>query len=333
MARSKRPTIYDVAERAGVSKSLVSLVLQGSPKVSDARREAVQRAIEDLDYRPSRAASTLASSGTQNIGVVIDDFRNTWYVDLLAGMREVLDDSGYHVTVADNELNSHLGQSPIDAFLAAQVEGLVIAGEPDLARERPLPVPAVVAGARIGDVPGADFVASDDRAGGVLAARHLVDLGHRRIAHLSGRGGVAALRATGYREAMRAAGLPALVYGETRDTSEASGYASTLDLLAEHPDVTAIFAANDPMAVGALAGLRRGGHAAPERVSVMGYDDSPLARMHFLALTTVDDRSHEVGREAARLLLERIGNPRKKPADLRVQPELVVRSSTGSLAD
>src|SRR3954453_12069142 len=142
-----RPTIYDVAQRAGVSKSLVSLVLQNAPQVSPKRRAAVLDAIAELGYRPSNAASSLAGNRTRSIGVAIDDFENLWFVDLLRGMRQVLDESGFNVSVADRHLNAHLERDPVDAFLSMQVEGIVLAMEtggsvPDFGG-----VPVVVAGA------------------------------------------------------------------------------------------------------------------------------------------------------------------------------------------
>ena len=165
-----RPTIYDVAQRAGVSKSLVSLVLRDAPHVSAKRRQAVLAAISDLGYRPSSAASSLAGNRTRSIGVAIDDFENLWFVDLLRGMRRVLDESGHNVSVADRHLNAHLERDPVDAFLSMQVEGIVLAMEtggpvPDFGS-----VPVVVAGARDVVPPGADFVANDDAEG--RTARH-----------------------------------------------------------------------------------------------------------------------------------------------------------------
>src|SRR5919112_2322675 len=164
-----RPTIYDVAQRAGVSKSLVSLVLRNAPQVSERRRTAVLDAIAELGYRPSSAASSLAANRTRSIGVAIDDFENLWFVDLLRGMRSVLDESGLNVSVADRHLNAHLERDPVDAFLSMQVEGIVLAMETrgevaDLGR-----VPVVVAGARDVVPPGADLVANDDSAGARLA--------------------------------------------------------------------------------------------------------------------------------------------------------------------
>ncbi|MFS2029980.1 LacI family DNA-binding transcriptional regulator, partial [Curtobacterium sp. CT11-45] len=128
MGAGKPATIYDVAARAGVSKSLVSLVLQRSPRVSQQRRDAVLKAIQELDYRPSTAAVSLAGTRSRTIGVVLDDFRNQWFVDLLTGLREALQDQGHRLVVADRFLNTGLDASPVEGFLSMRVEGIVIAG-------------------------------------------------------------------------------------------------------------------------------------------------------------------------------------------------------------
>ncbi|MEA5456539.1 LacI family DNA-binding transcriptional regulator [Sinomonas sp. JGH33] len=326
-----RPTIYDVARRAGVSKSLVSLVLRGEPHVSDARRQAVLEAIEELGYRPSRAASALASQQTRSVGVLIDDFHNPWFVELLAGLRSVLDPAGYSASVADLQLEAASGRNPVDGFLAQHVDALVIAAEPDPGLLQGVRVPVVVAGVReLGPavLPGADVVAGDDERGGELATAHLLDLGHRNVGHLTGRGGPAAHRRRGYEKAMAAAGLEPLVVGAGGGTSEQDGYSGALELLDCRPPVTAIIAANDVMAVGALAALRERGLRAPADVAVVGYDNSPLAAYHYLALTSVDPRSREIGAEAARTLLARLQNPDAPRRHALIEPTLVTRPST-----
>ncbi|MEA5456758.1 LacI family DNA-binding transcriptional regulator [Sinomonas sp. JGH33] len=327
-----RPTIYDVASRAGVSKSLVSLVLRDEPHVSDARRQAVLEAIEELGYRPSRAASALASQQTRSVGVLIDDFRNPWFVELLAGLRSVLDPAGYTVSVADLQLEAASGRNPVDGFLAQHVDTLVLAAEPRAELLRNIPVPVVVAGVReLGPavLPRADVVAGDDERGGELATRHLLDLGHRRIGHVTGRGGPAAHRRKGYERAMTAAGLRPLVVGAGKGTSEQDGRSGALELLDRVPPVTAIVAANDVMAVGALAALRERGLKAPADVAVVGYDNSPLAAYGYLALTSVDPHSREIGAEAARTLLARLENPDAPRRYALIEPALATRPSTG----
>jgi DNA-binding LacI/PurR family transcriptional regulator len=324
-----RPTIYDVAQRAGVSKSLVSLVLQNAPQVSEKRREAVLSAIAELGYRPSSAASSLAGNRTRSIGVAIDDFENLWFVDLLRGMRQVLDKSGLNVSVADRHLNAHLERDPVDAFLSMQVEGIVLAMDmggsvPDFGA-----VPVVVAGARNVAPPGADFVANDDAEGARLATQHLLGLGHRMIGHLTGAGGIAALRRASFEKTMAEAGFPAMVTGDG-GTTEQDGYVATSSLLDARPDTTGIFAANDVMLLGALAALRERGLSVPDDVSVVGYDNSPLAASNYLAFTTVDDRSLDVGIHAAEAILARQEEPHRKASRVLLTPVLVRRSSTAA---
>jgi len=202
-----RPTIYDVARQAGVSKSLVSLVLQGSPRVSEPRRAAVLAAIADLGYRPSRAATELASHRTKNVEVVIDDYRNLSFVGLLDGIRSELETKGYHLTVTDRRLNAHLGKDGQGTPLSNNLDGLVIAAEPDDTLLAGWNGPTVVAGWRATLPEGADLVANDDELGGRIAVDHLLALGHRNIAHLTGGGGPAAHRRLGFLARTGAAGI------------------------------------------------------------------------------------------------------------------------------
>lgn len=329
--RTRRPTIYDVAKSAGVSPSLVSLVLQNPSKVSDKRREAVLAAIAHLGYRPSRAATALASTQTKSIGLVIDDFRNPWFVDLLRGMESALSVHGYQVTVADARPGQNRIKETTDGVLALHVAGLVIAAEPSEPMLAGTWVPTVVAGWRNGVPAGADLITNDDDGGGRLAAGHLLELGHTRIGHLSGSDGAAAHRREGFRSRMVAAGLEVRISGESGGTSEEDGYASACWLLDHHPDTTAIFAANDTMAVGAFAAARARGRSVPEDLSVIGYDNSPLAKSRYLDITTVDNRSDVVGADSAQTLLARIQDPGLEPGRKLIDPVLVVRGTTARM--
>ncbi len=353
---SRPVTIYDVAQHAGVSKSLVSLVLRGSPQVSPARREAVQASIAELGYRPSRAAASLAGR-SNTIGVVIDEFSNLWFVDLLAGLRAGLDGTRFHVSVADTALNGHLAESPVQSFLAARVDGLVIAGEPgELGVAEELSVPTVVVGTRLHDVSGADHVIPDDRGGAAAAVEYLQQSGHERIAFIGGPTGPAAERERGYREAMTQAALrPMVVLAES--TTEAGGLSAARALfVGAHGEadggagagagahggagsglhggagagssVTAIVAANDLLALGAWQALRETGRRVPQDVSLIGYDDSPLAATGLVQLTSVDPCNEEVGRRAAELLRSRIDDPARSPRRVTVEPRLVHRATT-----
>lgn len=285
-------------------------------------------AIDELGYRPSRAATELASRRRNNVEVVIDDYRNLSFVELLAGIAAGLTGRGYHLSVAETSLNAQLGMGRPGSLLSTDLAGLIVAAEPDEALLARWTGPTVVAGWRATLPPGADLVANDDERGGRIAVEHLRGLGHRHIGHLTGAGGPARHRMAGYGSAMRAAGFIEHVAG-TRGTTEDDGYRAADRLLTENPELTAIFAANDTMALGALAALRVRKLAVPADVSVVGYDNSPLARSRYLAMTSIDDRSDVVGGEVAKALLERIDDETIEPRSTLVEPSLVIRATTG----
>lgn len=324
-----RPTIYDVARVAGVSKSLVSLVLQGSDRVSDASRTAVERAIRELGYRPSRAASDLAARRTKLVGVLIDDYANPWFVDLLRGLHHVLGPDGFRVTVIDTATTS-LAEDPVEGLLSMRADGIVVARDvPDALIAAATP-PVVIAGTRANAPQGVDSVANDDVLGARLATDHLLALGHQVVGHLSAAGGAAAARRRSFIDATSGSGARAVVTDYSGPATEHAGYDGTIRLLADHPDITAIFAANDVMAIGALGAARDQGWEVPGRLSVVGYDNTSLARTRLINLTTVDDNGFGVGREAGRILRDRMSGGASDPVSLTLPPALVTRGTTAS---
>ncbi|RGE20706.1 LacI family DNA-binding transcriptional regulator [Leucobacter sp. wl10] len=327
------PTIYDVAERAGVSKSLVSLVLRDSPRVSDEKRAAVLAAVAELDYTPSRLAAGLAGSRTRGIGVVIDEFENLWFAPVLAGLRAALGAGGYSLSVADASLNAHLGLDPLEVFRSLRVDGVVLAGDVSADALERLTVPAVVLGTRALRPPGAPVVASDELGGGRIATAHLAELGHRDIVCVTGPGASAAARETGYLAEMRDRGLAPRVL-RAAQTSEAAARTAAGELFeAADPAPSAVFAVNDPMAVGVIGSARDRGIEVPRALSVVGYDDSPLAAYELIALTSVSGDPRELGEAAGRALAELLeGADDPAPAGL-LAPNLVVRRSTAPPGD
>lgn len=339
---SSRPTIYDVARAAGVSKSLVSLVLNGSDKVSPASASAVRRAIAELDYHPRRAASDLAASRSHVVGVLIDEFSNPWFVDVLAGLSEVMAPHGYRFSVVDS-LTARSGD-PVAALRSLGADALVVARDVDPGSLDSLREPTVVVGTRLHVPKAVPLVANDDAAGAALAVGHLRALGHSRLAHLSVSGGAGRARAASFAEEAP----DAVVVDTGEDTgTEAGGYRAALAVLREHPSVTGLFAANDVVAIGALGAARELGLRVPEDLSVIGYDDTELASSRLVDLTTVDDRSHDVGVEAGRVLLaglgigggldEGAGGAKGAPlpdggAQVLLRPRLVVRGTTAPTA-
>ncbi|MFF5533096.1 LacI family DNA-binding transcriptional regulator [Streptomyces cinerochromogenes] len=328
------PTIRDVAERAGVSKSLVSLVLRGSGPVRPGKREAVLRAVRELGYRPNAAARSLSEQRTRAVGVLLDDLRNPWFVELLDGLNAPLHAAGLHMLLADARLNRRMGHDLAEPFLDLGVDGLVVVGTvPDagalgaLARR----MPVVVAGAREEQPPEVDVVAGDDERGARLATEHLLGLGHRRIAHLAGHGAVGALRRRGYEAAMRAHGAQPLV--EPGDLTEEGGYRGTVRLLSRPERPTALLAVNDMAAVGALSAAGELGLRVPRDLSVTGYDNTSISRLRHVWLTTVDTSPHEMGRRAARCLLDRFDAPAGEGRVQLAVPALEIRGTTGPPGD
>lgn len=331
-AQRVRPTIHDVAARAGVSKSLVSLVLREQPHVRPEKREAVLRAVDELGYRPNAAARNLAARHSRTVGVLVLDLHNPVFVEVLDGLRD-----GFQVQAVTELLVSgggdpRLERRLLDSLVDLQVDGLVLVGHrldrtslDRLAGERPL----VVVTRRDHRRPGLDTVCNDDVVGARLAVDHLAGLGHRRIWHLGGGdSSVAVLRRDGYEQAMRRRGLGAQVRVVQAGLTDDAGYAATTAALRSAEPPTALFVANDYSALGALAAVEHEGLQVPQDVAVVGYDGMALSGMRRIDLTTVAQPLGEMGRLAADLLSSRMQEPGRRARNVLLQPELVVRSST-----
>lgn len=328
--RSERPTIRTVAAHAGVSKSLVSLFLQGSPRVGAQSRAAIEAAIEELDYHPNLVARSLTSQRTGVIGVVMNDLRNPWYVDCFEGFARVAGEQGYRPLLADLGLDRASEGTLVDAILRLHVDGLVLMGTMDPTPSLRRAVhnrPTVVAAARDFREPHVDVIANDDEAGIRLAVEHLLSLGHRSIAHISGgEGAVSRIRQAAFERTIQEAGISPLVMQGA--ATEAAGREAALHLLESSNRPTAVLAFNDISAIGVLAAARSKGLVVPDDLSVVGYDDSLMAGLGIADLTSIDGSSREVGTLAAGALLRRIERPEAPRRERLVAPRLVVRGST-----
>lgn len=327
------PTIRDVAERAGVSKSLVSLVLRNAGSVSQAKRQAVLAAAAELGYRVNAAARSLSERRTHIVGVLLDDMRNPWFVDLLDGLNHTLSARGLRMLMADDHLSMRAGQDLVASFMELRVDGVVAVGtlpDPSILTAIAARLPTVVAGARDAETAELDVVANDDALGGRIATEHLIGLGHRAIAHISGRGKVGELRRGSFEETMSAHGLAESAVVEAGDHTEEGGYRAAVRLLSSPSPPTAIFGYNDISCVGALTAAEELGLKVPRDLSVVGYDNTYLAQLRHLWLTTVDSAGFEVGRQAATCLLQRIADPGDTGTVILTRPRLEIRSSTSA---
>lgn len=331
MPRPAAPTILDVARRAGVSKSLVSLVMRGSPNVSDEKRTAVLRAAEALGYRPNAAARSLASRRSHVIGVMLSDVLNPFFTELIGGIEEAAIAAEYRALFNTGSRNPELEAVAIDTFLELRTDGLILAGpvlDEDVIAEAAREVPVVVMTRQI-EVPGVDSVSNDDYRGAGMVVDHLVELRHRHIAHIDGGSGAGARRRRqGFLRRMRKHGLAETARVVAGTYTEEGGAKGVLELLASGPPPTAIFASNDLAAVGALHALEDQGLAVPEDVSLVGYDNTTLAQLGHIALTTIHQPRREMGFQAVQLLIERLDGGRSEPRHILIEPSLMARRTT-----
>lgn len=323
----------DVAREAAVSRALVSLVMRGSPKVSEERRARVVAAAERLGYRPNAMARGLASRRTRTVGVLLNELHNPFYAEVLDGVDEEAERLGYRVLIASAGARRRGEERAVEAFLEYRVDGIVLVGPrlPAAAISRlAAAVPVAVVARRVRSQ-AVDSIANDDYQGVSAVVGHLVALGHRKILHIDGgNGGGASTRRAAYVRAMREHGRGDAVRVVPGDYTASAGALAVEHLLRDGGLPTAIFAANDFVAAGAIDRLQAEGLRVPEDVSVVGYDDVFLAGLRGLSLTTVNQPRPEMGRLALAAVVERIEAGRVDPTRVRLRPELVVRSTTAA---
>jgi DNA-binding LacI/PurR family transcriptional regulator len=330
----RRPAVMsDVARLAGVSHQTVSRVINGSQHVRDETRERVLLAMRQLDYRPNSVARALVTGRSRTLGVVSFDTVLHGPASTLFGIECAAHEAGYFITIAS--LRALDRPSVLEAVERLRLQGvdgiLVIAPQESAARalvQVPAGLPLVAVEA--GPADAVPLASVDQFAGAAAATRHLLELGHANVWHVAGPSDwlEAQQRIAGWRATLQEAGVtpPAPLDG---DWSASSGYALG-HRLAERADVTAIFVANDQMALGVLRALHEAGRAIPGDVSVVGFDDIPEAPFFTPPLTTVRQDFDEMGRRGLLLLLDTMESAQWPPPNRVVEPELVVRASTGA---
>jgi LacI family transcriptional regulator len=346
MDRPQRPTIADVARIAGVHASTVSRALDPAARhrISQAVAERVAAAAEQLGYRPSALAAGLRSGRSNTVGVLVPDLTNPVFPPIVQAIEAALARAGYVTLLASTEADAAKEALLIGRMAAQGADGIILAsaaaGSPAPAAAMRLGLPLVLVNRRL---PGAELpaVVSEDSVGIALAVRHLVSLGHRRIAHLAGPSGVAtaADRLRGVRAALKAAGLTPAAVVRAEAYTRAAGAAAARALLAEawpaparpaSPTApTAIVAANDLLALGAYEALRDAGLHIPRDVSVTGFNDMPMADLVAPPLTTIRIQHAAMGQAAADALLALLRGE-AAPGLVRLPAALIPRGSTAA---
>lgn len=318
-------TLEDVARAAGVSRSQASRALRNDPGVRDDTKAHILAIAANLNYSPNIAAQMLASRQSRTVGLVVGDILNPFEAVLARECDRALRDAGYFAMLAVSGTTS-----TVRTFIDQRIAGLVLIGAPDEREEiaavaKLLPTVYVGRNLKAEEV---ESVSSDDTKGAELATDYLLKLGHRDIAHITGGHGAGAQRRLrAYRDRMQAQGLKAIVAEGRYDVDAGSSAADMLMARKDRP--TAIFAANDLIALGAISRLAWLGYRVPDDVAVVGFDDIPIAASEPISLTTIRQKVPDMVEAAVEILMTRLGEPQAPARNLILAPELVIRRSSG----
>ena len=326
-------TSKDIARKLRISQSTVSRALRGDPRVAADTTARVLEAARQMNYAPNLAARSLITRRTSTVGVVVSDITNPFYPELLEILHNELALAGYRTILFNERTDASVEQHVGDLVNGAAVDGIVYVSA---TLGMPLPgngarsIPTVLVNRYVEAAP-VDTVVADNCRGGKLVAEAMLELGHRRIALIAGPENATTSRdrERGFREGLAASGAPLdETLRRVGQFSHASGYQWCLDLLAAEHRPTAVFAANDVIAFGALDAARRVGIRVPAELSIVGFDDIDMAGWEGFDLTTVRQPLTEMGRAAAQLLIERIDGGEAIEPRRRVFPVGLVRRDT-----
>lgn len=330
------PTIRDVAKRAGVAPTTISRVINNSGYVSKETRQRVEAAIAELGYVPNTLARSLRFKKTNTLALVVPDITNPFWTTVARGVEDAASDRDFNVILCNTDESEAEQEKYLTVLLQKQIDGILLAPARSTAEPVELiqrqGVPVVVLDRR---VPYAlvDMVRCDSELGAYRLVRHLLTLGHRRIAMLTGPQGVSTAedRVAGYQQALGEIGLDAnsdvVYYGEF---TQASGYEMTQQALTATPRPTALFAANNFIAIGSLKALRDAGLQVPEDMTLVSFDDLPPAFIIDPFLTVTAQPAYEMGHRATELLLARLsGLVSTESQEIVLPTETIVRRSSG----
>jgi LacI family transcriptional regulator len=327
--------IQEVARRAGVSISTVSRVLNGTARVSNMVKERVLAAMEELEYRPSRAARSLRANHSMIIGLLISDIQNLFFMELIKGIEDVAWRNGYNLLLCNSDENPQREREYLEVLYDERVAGLIIAptreqlGNLERFRERNIPVVAVDRRIKSKHI---DAVLVDNVQGAREAVTHLITNGYRRIGAIVGPKAIATgyERLAGYRQALEEAGIAYDPVLEKFGTfKEESGRQAANELLTVNPRVDALFVGNNMMTMGALDALHQHGLRVPDDVALVGYDAMPWAALGSISLTTVTQPVYELGSTAMLRLFQYLQHPGDRARqEIILTPSLRILSSS-----
>jgi LacI family transcriptional regulator len=336
----RKPSSWDIAREAGVSQSTVSRVLNNSPRISEATSQRVKEAMARLGYAPNAAARTLTTGRSNLIGLVVSNITNPFYPEVIEAIVATAAQEEYNVVLCNAQENWELQSAHLELLIEHQVDGAILTSslldsELRLAKMALDRIPLVMVNRTVNGL-SVDSVHLDNTEAGRIVARHLAKLGHRCFGFVGGRQETSTdtQRLGGFRQALTELGLELppehVVHGAF--TYE-SGYASARHFIALSDRPSALFCANDVIALGVMDAVYDAGLRIPQDVAIVGVDDVAAASLRPLGLTTVRQPAAEMGRRAVQLLLERLRDGRQgEPLEIVLRPKLIVRRTCGALA-
>jgi LacI family transcriptional regulator len=326
-------TMRDVARKARVSIKTVSRVVNNQGEISEKTRQRVLAAIEELGYRRSKVARALVTRHTETIGLIVGDIANPFFPELARGVMDTAEAREYNVFVCNSDGIVEQEARILQSLADHAVDGVIIypgfGGGDNLRAFTEHHAPLVVLNCFF-DYPGASRVIIDTRHGANLAVSYLIEKGHTAVGMLAGQAPSLSLmrRVRGYRDALMAHGLPVITEWILPGSPVvARGVESARQLLTQYPQITAIFAYNDLLAVGAMRACQELGRRVPDDCAIIGFDDIPLAAMLAPPLTTVGVDKYELGRQAMSRLLDMLDSPGTSFPPIYLDVELVIRGS------
>jgi len=328
------PTIYDVAKAAGVSIATVSRVLNGYPFVAEKTREKVLRAMQELNYSPNLLAAALMKKNTYTVGLLIPDISNPFFAEITRGVEDAANKFGFNIIICNTDNDPEKETKYVNLLLQKSVDGLIFATSEIanqnilMLKERQFPLVLI---AREVEGIEVDVVLADNFQGAYEGVKYLISLGHRRIAFLGESLNIKSTRErqAGYEKALQEAGIPVeaeLIVTGLKSLEEAY---HRMRLFYPKARPTAIFAANDVLAIGAIRALKELGLSIPRDVSVLGFDDTVFASIAEPPLSSVAQPMRQMGKMAMTRLISRIRNKEEKCRRIVLPTKLIIRTSTG----
>ncbi len=338
--KSNNPTIKDIAKKLKISPSTVSRALRNHPDISKETKSKVKKLAQKIDYQPNSIAQSLKARKTHTIGVIVPEIRHDFFSTVISGIEDVAYDRGYTILVSQSHENEEKERLNIKAMISNRVDGLMISisqntknKEPFLSLKRQK-IPFIFFDRTFNDNNfETSMVVVDDFEGAQIAVEHLIKKGYQRIAHLAGPEfiPISRERLDGYKSALKKYNIrydkQLVIHGGFNEEDGIIGFQKILQLK-KMPD--AIFAVNDPVAIGAFMQIKQNGLKIPDDIALIGFSDNPVMSLIEPAVTTVKQPMYEIGQTAAKLLLEQIENDKGtfKPREEVLKTELIIREST-----